>query len=208
MDSFFILFQRLVPQHLLSRFTGWLAELESPVGLKNWAIRTFADHFDVDMSEAAEPKLSAYPNFNAFFTRALKDGIRPIDSRSDSLVSPVDGVVSQMGKIEGDQIFQAKGHHYTIKDLLAANIDSDFQDGDFITIYLSPRDYHRMHAPLDCEIKSMLDEALRQAREKQPHLSANVDDYALYNFSIGFEGMGHWESEATLSGLSLTGMKK
>ena len=147
MDSLFILFQRLVPQHLLSRFTGWLAELESPVGLKNWAIRTFADHFDVDMSEAAEPTLAAYPNFNAFFTRALKEGARPI--ADVDLVCPADGAISQLGQIDQGRIFQAKGQSYSAAELLADYHRAEaFRHGSFATIYLSPRDYHRVHMPV------------------------------------------------------------
>lgn len=107
------------------------------------------------MDEAASKNFDDYEHFNAFFTRALKEGVRPVDSAADSLVSPVDGVVSQLGKIEHDSILQAKGHEYTIKDLLASEMTQDFIDGEFMTIYLSPKDYHRLHAPLDCEIKSM-----------------------------------------------------
>lgn len=111
--------------------------------------------FNINLAEAESKDYDDYPHFNAFFTRALKPEARPIDAAKDSLVSPVDGVISQMGDIEHELILQAKGHHYTIKDLLATEITEDFIDGHFMTIYLSPKDYHRMHAPLDCEIKSL-----------------------------------------------------
>ncbi len=153
MDALFILFQRLVPQHLLSRLTGMLAELESPVILKNWAIRTFAGHFDVDMSEALEPGLAAYPTFNAFFTRALKEGARPI--AETDLVCPADGAVSQLGQIDQGRIFQAKGQSYSAAELLADYHRAEvYRHGSFATIYLSPRDYHRVHMPVAAKLSA------------------------------------------------------
>jgi phosphatidylserine decarboxylase len=148
MDSLFILLQHVAPQHLLSRFTGWLAELRHPVWLKNWVIRKFVDHFGVDMSEAREPNTSAYANFNEFFTRALRDDARAISGAD--VVCPADGAISQIGAIEDGRIFQAKGHSYTVRELLAGD-DAEvgtFREGCFVTIYLSPRDYHRVHMPL------------------------------------------------------------
>ncbi|WP_116367171.1 archaetidylserine decarboxylase [Parahaliea mediterranea] len=148
MDSLFIALQHIVPQHLLSRFTGWLAERRSPLWLKNWVIRRFIAHFGVDMSEAAEPDPTRYGNFNAFFTRALRDGVRPIDDAP--LVCPADGAISQLGTINEHSIFQAKGRHYSTWALLggdAARV-AQFRNGRFATIYLSPRDYHRVHMPV------------------------------------------------------------
>jgi len=148
MDSLFIFFQHVVPQHLLSRMMGWLAELRHPLWLKNWVIKQFVAHFRVDMSEASEPDIEAYTHFNAFFTRALKEGARPV---SDSpIVCPADGAISQLGEIEGGRIFQAKGQHFSTTELLGGDVERaiTFKDGNFATIYLSPRDYHRVHMPM------------------------------------------------------------
>ncbi|MEP4486957.1 MAG: archaetidylserine decarboxylase [Halioglobus sp.] len=148
MDSLFIFLQHVVPQHLLSRLMGYLAELRHPLWLKNWVIRTFVGHFRVDMTEAAEPDTDAYSHFNAFFTRALKEGARPIADAP--IVCPADGAVSQLGEIEGGRIFQAKGQHFSTAELLGGDVERAiaFKDGDFATIYLSPRDYHRVHMPI------------------------------------------------------------
>lgn len=148
MTSLFIFFQHLVPQHLLSRLTGWLADLERPVTLKNWVIGAFIRHFDVDMSEAREPDYRQYASFNAFFTRALVEGARPL-AEADVLC-PADGAISQLGDIVGGRIFQAKGQDYSCVELLGGDPEwaARFADGRFATIYLSPRDYHRVHMPL------------------------------------------------------------
>ncbi|MEP0203776.1 MAG: archaetidylserine decarboxylase [Halioglobus sp.] len=148
MDSLFIFLQHVVPQHLLSRTMGYLAELRRPLWLKNWVIKQFVAHFRVDMSEALEPDIETYSHFNAFFTRALKEGARPIADAS--IVCPADGAVSQLGKIEGGRIFQAKGQHFSTTELLGGDVERAiaFKDGDFATIYLSPRDYHRVHMPI------------------------------------------------------------
>lgn len=149
-----LIFQYILPHQLLSKLMYRLMRIRfKPI--KNFTFNRMIKAFDINLDEAQSKNFDDYPHFNAFFTRALKAEARPIDSAPDSLVSPVDGVVSQMGLIEGDLIFQAKGHHYTIKDLLASELTEDFTDGHFMTIYLSPKDYHRMHAPLDCELKSM-----------------------------------------------------
>lgn len=149
MDSLFILLQYLLPQHLLSRLTGWLAETRI-IWLKNLLISQFAKHFDVNMSEAVEPEPTAYDNFNAFFTRVLKEGARPIDPSPGVLVCPADGAISQLGAIEHGRIFQAKGQSYTALELLGGDEHraNQFAEGEFATIYLSPRDYHRVHMPV------------------------------------------------------------
>ncbi|MDZ4298690.1 MAG: archaetidylserine decarboxylase [Moraxellaceae bacterium] len=139
--------QYMLPQHALSRFVGKLAASKTP-WLKDTFIRRFAARYQVDMSEAVQPDLSQYACFNDFFTRPLKAGARPIDSHVDSIISPADGAVSQLGPITGDQIFQAKGHSYSLSALLASETDAKpFENGHFATIYLSPRDYHRVHMP-------------------------------------------------------------
>lgn len=139
--------QYLLPQHALSRLVGKLAASKTP-WLKDAFIRRFAARYQVDMSEAAQPDLSQYACFNDFFTRPLKAGARTIDAQADSIVCPADGAVSQLGPITGDQVFQAKGHSFSLTDLLASEADAKaFENGHFATIYLSPRDYHRVHMP-------------------------------------------------------------
>lgn len=148
MDKIFIFLQHILPQHLLSRCTGWLAELEHPVWLKNWVIGLFVRQFDVDMSEALEPYHERYANFNAFFTRPLQEGARPI-AEAD-VVCPADGAISQLGDIIDGRIFQAKGQDYSCVELLGGDPEwaEKFAGGSFATIYLSPRDYHRVHMPM------------------------------------------------------------
>ena len=148
MDKIFIFLQHILPQHMLSRCTGWLAELEHPAWLKNWVIGLFIRQFRVDMSEAAEPDHEQYANFNAFFTRPLIAGARPI-AEAD-VVCPADGAISQLGDIVGGRIFQAKGQDYSCVELLGGDPAwaEKFAGGSFATIYLSPRDYHRVHMPV------------------------------------------------------------
>jgi phosphatidylserine decarboxylase len=154
-DTAFVLLQYLLPQHALSRLTGALAK--STIGfLKDWLIGRFITAFGVDMREAAEPDPLAYPHFNAFFTRALREGARPVDTTTGSIVSPADGAVSQAGEISGGRILQAKGRSYTAAELLADAQDAAlFEGGSFATIYLSPRDYHRVHMPCDARLTGL-----------------------------------------------------
>lgn len=148
MNWLFVVFQYLVPQHLLSRLVGKLAASEVP-WIKNPFIDWFRQRYGINMNEAADPEPRNYPSFNAFFTRALKPGARPIDTSPASVVSPADGAISQLGRIEGGRIFQAKGQSYTAAELLGdAELAQTFADGVFATIYLSPRDYHRVHMPV------------------------------------------------------------
>lgn len=148
-DNLFILFQHLVPQHLLSRLVGGIADSKTP-WIKDRFIRWFAKQYRINMSEAKEEVLSNYPSFNAFFTRELKVGIRPIDLSAGSIVSPADGAISQLGDIKYSRIFQAKGRGYSLSTLLGGDQDraEEFINGSFATIYLSPRDYHRVHMPV------------------------------------------------------------
>ncbi len=148
MDKIFILFQHLVPQHLLSRCTGFLARLRGPEWLKNWLIRQFIRHFGVDMSEAAEPDYTRYACFNEFFTRPLRDGTRPLADAD--VLCPADGAISQLGEITNGLLFQAKGRYFSAEDLLGGDAGraAQYQNGRFATIYLSPRDYHRVHMPV------------------------------------------------------------
>ena len=144
-----IFHQYLLPQHLLSRLTGKLAQSQMP-WLKNLLIRAVIKHFDVDMSIAEHPNPEDYPDFNTFFTRALKPGVRPIVTGDDEIACPVDGFVSEIGHINDGQLLQAKGQTYSVETLLAGNSAwaELFDDGEFATLYLSPKDYHRVHMPL------------------------------------------------------------
>lgn len=145
----FLLLQKLIPHHLLSRTTSAIANCNW-YWLKNLLIKLFIRYFRVDMSEAVEVDATAYACFNDFFTRELKPGVRPTCADADAVISPVDGMVSQVGSAVDGRILQAKDVHYSLHTLLGeSDSRSDrFRNGKFITIYLSPRDYHRIHAPL------------------------------------------------------------
>ena len=138
--------QHLLPKQALTSLAGMLAGVRGGPATTA-AIRTFVQRYGVNMVEAAEPDIAAYPTFNDFFTRALKPGARPL-AQAD-LICPVDGAISQFGAIDGDRIFQAKGHHYTTQALVGGDgaLAAHFHGGLFATLYLSPRDYHRIHMP-------------------------------------------------------------
>ena len=137
----------VLPHRLLSSLARRLAYSTSP-GTKQWLIDTVTRKFDVDLSEAAESDPRAYPSFNAFFTRALKPGARVADPDPRALLMPADGHISQCGAIEDGRIFQAKGQSFTAAELLGdAAAAEPFRNGLFATVYLSPRDYHRVHMP-------------------------------------------------------------
>lgn len=150
----FALMQYFIPQHLLSRLVGWFAQSEYPL-IKNSFIKWFAKRYDVNMQEALNEDLESYKSFNEFFTRPLKDGARPIAEGDNTLVSPADGAVSQLGKIELGRVFQAKGRDYSVAELLGGDADraAPFVNGDFMTVYLSPKDYHRVHMPFAGTLK-------------------------------------------------------
>lgn len=154
---FFIALQYLLPQHALSRLAGWLANNQTP-WLKQWLIERFIQQYDVDMSIAADPDPNSYACFNDFFTRPLAEGQRPIVSDKQSIACPADGAISQLGDIKHGQIFQAKGHEYRLVDLLGGDpkIAEQFMGGSFATVYLSPKDYHRVHMPLAGTLESMI----------------------------------------------------
>jgi phosphatidylserine decarboxylase len=148
MEKFFILLQAMAPQHLLSRFTGFLADLEGPVWLKDWVIARFIRAFGVDMSEAQQEDHTAYASFNAFFTRPLREGVRPLASAD--VLCPADGAVSQLGEITDGRLLQAKGRYFSAIELLGGDTGraAQYAGGEFVTIYLSPKDYHRVHMPV------------------------------------------------------------
>ncbi|WP_240098811.1 archaetidylserine decarboxylase [Thermomonas flagellata] len=137
----------VLPHRLLSSLARRLAYSENRA-VKQWLIDTVVRRFGVDLGEAAEPDPTAYPTFNAFFTRALKPGARTPDPDPRALLMPADGHISQCGPIVDGRIFQAKGQGFTAAELLGSEADAaPFRDGSFATVYLSPRDYHRVHMP-------------------------------------------------------------
>jgi phosphatidylserine decarboxylase len=149
----FVWLQYLLPQHGLSRLilaatrvrTGWF---------KDWTIRGFLKLYRVDMTEAAESDPYRYATFNEFFTRSLKEGMRPIAADPQTIASPVDGCVSEAGAIDRDLLLQAKGRQYRLSELLASQPwASQFEGGSFATIYLAPFNYHRVHMPLRGELQ-------------------------------------------------------
>ncbi len=147
-DSLFVFLQYIIPQHALSRLVGWFASCEIEF-IKSTFITKFAKKYQVNMDEALVEDLSSFASFNEFFTRELKDGARPIAEGEGLLVSPADGAVSQLGKIELGKVFQAKGRDFSVTTLLGGDTEraSKFLNGEFATIYLSPKDYHRVHMP-------------------------------------------------------------
>lgn len=150
----FVALQRLLPKHSLSRLVGRLARSQR-AWLKNLLIRAAIRQFSIDLSEAADSNIENYKNFNDFFTRALADGARPVDKNEHSIVSPADGVISQIGRVDQQQLLQAKGIFYSIAQLLGSAVQAEqYASGSFVTVYLSPRDYHRVHLPVAARLVS------------------------------------------------------
>jgi phosphatidylserine decarboxylase len=152
-DRVFAGLQHLLPKHLLTRIVYSVARSRSPT-IRNLLLRNFLRAYEVNLAEAAQPDPYAYASFNEFFTRALRPGARPI-AESDAIVSPVDGTVSQCGYIEADLLLQAKGHNYSLQELLAGDAESAdrFRHGSFACIYLAPYNYHRIHVPVDARVR-------------------------------------------------------
>ncbi|MEO1337641.1 MAG: archaetidylserine decarboxylase [Myxococcota bacterium] len=136
---------RAVPRRSVSRLSGRLASMRARM-----AVRQFAARFDIDLDEAEKP-IEAYDSVLDLFTRRLRAGARPVDARDDVVVSPTDGALAEHGRIDGDTLVQAKGRTYSLTALLAEQTDA-FKGGSYATLYLSPRDYHRVHSPVDGEI--------------------------------------------------------
>ncbi|WP_298147768.1 archaetidylserine decarboxylase [uncultured Acinetobacter sp.] len=146
-QQIFIKAQNVVPQHQLSRIVGKLAATEQPL-LKNAVIAAFKAQYGIDMSIAEQDNALKYKSFNEFFTRALKDGVRAVDQEPNSIVSPADGAISQIGDIIDGDVFQAKGQSFSVEKLIAdPQLAEPFKNGQFATVYLSPKDYHRVHMP-------------------------------------------------------------
>ena len=154
-DRLAVLPQYLLPKRALTALAGRVAGARGGK-LTTWLIEWFVKRYDVNMREAANPDVASYATFNDFFTRALQAGARPL-ARAD-LICPVDGTISQFGAMEGQQIFQAKGHRYSSTALVGgdAALAARFDDGSFATLYLSPRDYHRIHMPCDGVLRRMI----------------------------------------------------
>ncbi|MFY0665064.1 MAG: phosphatidylserine decarboxylase [Natronospirillum sp.] len=155
-DALFVVIQKILPQHALSRLVGKVAHSQ-----RRWlaqpVIRWFARRYGVNMAEAANPDLKSYNSFNEFFTRALQPDARPFTANDQALICPVDGAVSQSRPIAAGRIFQAKGHDYSTQALLGRHADqpTEYDNGLFSTVYLSPKDYHRIHIPCDGKLTRM-----------------------------------------------------
>lgn len=151
----FVAIQHLLPQHFLSRLVLRITRSDARP-LKRTLIGAFVHHFHPDMRDAVNAEPHSYPTFNAFFTRALRPGTRPCTPDPLALASPVDGTISQIGRLEGSRIVQAKGHDYTVEALLAGRPQwaQRFCDGSFATLYLAPYNYHRIHMPLEAELRA------------------------------------------------------
>ena len=151
----FIALQYALPQHLLSRLVHGIARSRVH-WFKNALIDNFVVRYRPDLSDAEQPEPRQYESFNAFFTRALRSGARPVDPDPAALVSPVDGSVSQIGRLDGSWLLQAKGHAYTVESLLAGDESqaAAFRGGAFATLYLAPNNYHRIHMPLAGTLRS------------------------------------------------------
>lgn len=146
-QQLFIQAQKVVPQHRLSRVVGKIAASENPI-VKTAVIAAFKTKYGIDMSIAEQTNALKFKSFNDFFTRGLRTGVRAVDADSTAIVSPADGAISQLGKIENGDVFQAKGQKFTVENLIAdPQLAEPFKDGEFATVYLSPRDYHRVHMP-------------------------------------------------------------
>jgi len=154
-DRLAVLPQYLMPKQALTILAGKLASREAG-SLTTSVIRWFVGRYNVNMAEAANPDIASYKSFNEFFTRPLMDGARP--QADAAFISPVDGAISQFGPIERDQIFQAKGHSYSTTALVGGDrkLAEQFENGSFATLYLSPRDYHRIHMPCDGKLTRMI----------------------------------------------------
>ena len=154
-NRFAVLHQYLLPKQLITSFGGWVASAEAGA-VTTAIIRWFVGHYGVNMNEAVEPDITRYRSFNDFFTRAMKPEARPLAAAD--LICPIDGAVSQCGDIDGDQIFQAKGHRYTTTALLGGDTAeaARYAGGSYATLYLSPKDYHRIHMPDAARLRRMV----------------------------------------------------
>jgi phosphatidylserine decarboxylase len=197
----FVAVQRILPKHALSRLIARLAESQNQ-WLKNLLINRAIRTFDINMDEALNDDLSSYKSFNTFFTRQLKPELRPLDAGANTLTSPADGVISQAGKISKNKILQAKNVNYSLTRLVGnARQAKQYENGLFSTIYLSPKDYHRVHIPADGQLISTryipgeLFSVNQQTAEMVPNLFARNErlvcefkSQQLGHFSVIFVG--------------------
>ncbi len=154
-DKRHVITQHLLPKRAITEF-GWYVANAKAGRITTSIIRWFIGKYSVNMEEAVNPDITSYASFNEFFTRPLRDGMRPL--ANSAFVSPVDGMISQLGHIEHDQLLQAKGHTYSTRALVGgdAELAAKFDHGEFATIYLSPKDYHRIHMPCDGKLTQMI----------------------------------------------------
>lgn len=152
-----VAFQYIMPQLYLTQLAGWFAQQKWDA-VTHFVIKAFAKKYNVDMSEAKKENFSDYESFNQFFIRELKNDARKINENPTALCLPADGRVSQIGHIDDERLLQAKGHFFSLSDLLAGDEElvNTFKNGEFATIYLSPRDYHRVHMPCDATLRKMI----------------------------------------------------
>ena len=152
-----VAFQYIMPQLYLTQLAGWFAQ-QKWGAVTHFVIKAFAKKYNVDMSEAKKENFSDYESFNQFFIRELKDDARKINENLTALCLPADGRVSQIGHIDDERLLQAKGHFFSLSDLLAGDEElvNTFKNGEFATIYLSPRDYHRVHMPCNATLRKMI----------------------------------------------------
>jgi len=152
-----VAFQYIMPQLYLTQLAGWFAQQKWGT-VTHFVIKVFAKKYNVDMSEAKKENFSDYESFNQFFIRELKGDARKINENPTALCLPADGRVSQIGHIDDERLLQAKGHFFSLSDLLGGDEElvNTFKNGEFATIYLSPRDYHRVHMPCDATLRKMI----------------------------------------------------
>ena len=156
LDALLVFPQRLLPQRALGGLVGWLTRLRVP-GLTPLVVRTFCRAYGVNLAEAAIQDPSGYPSFNDFFTRALRPGARPLPAATSAIASPADGTLSQVGPILDGQLLQAKGRSFALAALLGGDraLAQKLAGGHYAVVYLSPRDYHRVHAAMDCKVSEI-----------------------------------------------------
>ena len=157
-NQYKVWWQYLLPKIALSALFGKLAQTTRCAWLRHIVLKRYVAHYKVDMRLAQREQLREYTCFNDFFTRQLKAVARPLCQGEKALAMPVDGTISEFGAIDGERLLQAKGHDYTLSDLLAqeSGLVAAFAQGSFMTVYLAPKDYHRIHMPLDGELKQMI----------------------------------------------------
>ena len=200
-----ILLQYLLPKQAITTLAGMLANKQCGL-LTTKVIAWFVNRYSVNMAEAVHADITSYKSFNEFFTRPLKDNARPLADAA--FICPVDGAISQFGSVEKDQIFQAKGHHYSTLSMLAGQqaLATKFENGHFACLYLSPKDYHRIHMPCDGALKSMV-YVPGDLFSVNPNTAANVPNLFARNERVvcEFESAIHGTFVMVLVGATIVG---